>query len=278
MQAVVTPSSFGPCSAFIMAWQYRRLIARLAWREIESRYRGSLFGLFWAIAVPLLMLAVYTFVFSVVFEARWDRALQSKVDFAIILFAGLIVFGFFTECLNRSPGLMLENPAYIKKVVFPLEIMPWVSIVVALFNAAVSLIILLLLQLYVHGLPPLSAFLAPLIFLPLIFLTFGIVSILSSLGVYLRDIRYIVGILTTIIMFLSPVFYPLSAIPQKLQLWIYLNPLTTELEFFRKVLFTGGLNEREWLLFSVYSLATWLVAWAGYWWLVKTKKGFADVL
>lgn len=278
MQLPNTTTGLGPLSAFINAWQHRRLIGRLAWREIESRYRGSYFGLLWAVLVPLMMLGVYTFVFAIVFQARWNTALDSKLDFALILFAGLILFGFFTECINRSPGLMLENPAYIKKVVFPLEIMPWVTVVVALFNAAVSLLVWLVLFLIVHGLPPASFLLFPLIGFPLVLMTFGLTSILSSLGVYLRDVRYLVGIGTTILMFLSPIFYPISSIPDKVKIFIYLNPLTTSLEYFRKVLFTGALNGSEWFVFLCYLLASWTTAWIGFWWLNKTKKGFADVL
>lgn len=279
MRSTGSAALLGPTSPFVVGWQHRKLILRLARREIEARYRGSALGLAWSVLVPLMMLAVYTFVFAVVFKARWDVQLENQADFAMLVFSGLILFSFFAECLNRAPGLMFENVSYIKKVVFPLEIMPWVTIAVALFNALVGFVVMTVFYLALRGLPPVSAVFFPLLLVPLVLISFGFTCFLSSMGVYLRDIRQFTGVLTTVLMFLSPIFYPISAVPQSLQSWIYLNPLTVLLESSKQLLFWGRLPDaQEATQISLYFLSAWLFAWLGYVWFMKTKKGFADVI
>ena len=120
-------------------WRNRSLIVAMVKREVVGRYRGSIMGLAWSFFSPLLMLMIYTFVFSVVFKARWGvGGEESKTDFAIILFVGMIVHGLFAECVNRAPALILSNVNYVKKVIFPLEILPWVAFGSALFHTAIS--------------------------------------------------------------------------------------------------------------------------------------------
>ncbi len=252
------------------------MIARLAKREIDARYRGSVLGVIWAFVVPMLMLGVYTFVFSVVFRIRWEVPMEENGAFALILFSGLIIFNLFSECVTRAPGLMLENVSYIKKVVFPLEIMPWVSMLVALFNAAVSLLILLVFYLIVHGLPHLTVLLLPVVLFPFVLLIVGLGWFLASMGVFLRDVQPLVGVMTTMMMFLSPIFYPLSAIPETYRGFIQLNPLTPVLNASKSVIFWGQMPERvDWLL---YTVVFWVVGWLGFVWFQKTRKGFADVV
>lgn len=265
-----------PFSFITSAWENRVLVFRLAKREIESRYRGSLLGMFWSILVPVLLLSVYTFVFSVIFQSRWDRPVESRAQFALILFAGLILFNIFSECINRAPSLMLNYVSYIKKVVFPLEILPWVLILTALFNALVSFLVLLLGYFIFIGIPSIKILILPVFFLPLIMLTLGFSLFLSSLGVYLRDLQQVIGVVTMILMFLSPLFYPISAIPEKYRTIILLNPLCGLIEDFRGILFWDTLpNLGHWLVLLVLSF---LVSSTGYFWFIKTKKGFADVV
>ncbi|QCO00413.1 ABC transporter permease (plasmid) [Azospirillum argentinense] len=257
-------------------WQHRRLILRLAQRDLEARYRGSMLGLIWAVLTPLLMMGVYTFVFTVVFQARWGTSTGSKAEFAVMLFSGLVLFSIFSESLARAPGLMLENVSYIKKVVFPLEILPAVILLVALANAGISFLILEAFAIAVFGFPPLTILLFPLILLPLCLFTLGITWFLSSLGVFLRDIKQMVSVLVTVLMFVSPIFYPVSAIPEVYRPIIQLNPLTRLLEGARDVLFWGTLpNPLGWLLSTVIAYG---VAWLGYVWFMKTRKAFADVV
>ena len=259
-------------------WRHRTLIGRLSQRELAARYRGSMLGMVWAVLTPLLLLAVYTFVFRVVFKARWSMGSEEggNGEFALLLFSGLILFNIFAECINRAPGLMLENISYIKKVVFPLEIIPVVVLLGALVNAGISFIVLAAFYGPVFGWPPLTAVLLPAMVLPLALLSLGLSWFLASAGVFLRDIRQFIGVAVTMLMFLSPIFYPASALPEDLRLLTLLNPLTPALEQARGVLFWGQLPDAGlWLLSLAYGLAA---AWLGYAWFVKTRKGFADVV
>ena len=266
----------GIIELFASQWRNRQLIIQLTKRDVVGRYRGSVMGLAWSFFNPLLMLAVYTFVFSVVFKARWDVGGEDKVNFAIILFAGLIVYGLFAECINRAPILILSNANYVKKVVFPLEILPSVAICSALFHAGISLMVLLTAQLLFNQRLPWTVVIFPIILLPLLLATTGFAWLLSALGVYVRDIAQTTSILTTVLMFLSPLFYPITALPKNYQLWLHLNPLTFMIEEGRNVLIFG--NTPNWIGWGIALAASLLISAGGFWWFQKTRKGFADVL
>jgi lipopolysaccharide transport system permease protein len=269
-------TGIGPGAMLTAIRAHRPLIWRLAKRELAARYRGSLLGTLWAVLTPLLMLSVYTFVFRSVFQARWRSDEGSNGEFALLLFAGLILFNVFSECVSRAPGLMLENVSYIKKVVFPLEILPVVSLVVALCNAAIGFAILALFYGPVFGLPPVTVLLLPLPLLPLCLMTLGLSWFLSAAGVFLRDLRQVIGVAMTMLMFMSPIFYPISAIPEGFRPLLALNPLTPILEQARDLLFWGRLP--DWSVWFLTSAAGALCAWLGHLWFVKTRKGFADVV
>lgn len=196
-------------------WRNRNLIAALTRREVIGRYRGSVLGMLWSFFNPVFMLIVYTFVFSVVFKARWNARSDLKTEFALVLFAGLIVFNLFAECINRAPSLILSNVNYVKKVVFPLEVLPWVAMGSILFHTLVSLAVWLVSYFILFGVPHATVLLLPLVLLPLIFFVMGLSWFLASLGVYLRDVGQFIGIVTTVLMFLSPIFYPITALPEK---------------------------------------------------------------
>jgi lipopolysaccharide transport system permease protein len=191
-------------------WIYRDLVWQMTKRELVSRYRGSVLGLAWSFLNPVLMLAVYTFVFSVVFRPRWSGVREARAEFAVMVFSGMIAHGLFAECVNRAPGLILSNPNFVKKVVFPLEVLPWAIMGSALFHAAASLIVLLLFLPFAGISPHWTLIFVPAVLLPLVLLTIGLCWLLASLGVYLRDIVQTIGVITTILLFLSPVFYPVS--------------------------------------------------------------------
>ncbi|MDX9819575.1 MAG: ABC transporter permease [Desulfococcus multivorans] len=257
-------------------WRNRSLILALSRREVVGRYRGSFLGIFWSFFHPLFMLAVFTFVFSVVFQARWGGGSGSKTEFALVLFAGLIVFNLFAECINRAPGLILSNVNYVKKVVFPLEILPWVALGSAMFHAVISLGVWLIAYAFLFGLPHVTSLLLPLIFFPLALLVMGLSWMLASLGVYLRDVSQFVSILTTVLMFLSPIFYPASALPEAYRSFLLMNPLMPAIEQTRDVLFWGRIPDMS--FWGAYFLAAACIAWLGFAWFQKTRKGFADVL
>jgi lipopolysaccharide transport system permease protein len=275
---------------FQSLWSNRSLAWALVQREVASRYRGSVLGLLWSFVNPLLMLVVYTFVFSVVFKARWTTsntstvntientlsAAGSKAEFALILLAGLMVYSFFSECINRATTLIVGNTNYVKKVVFPLEILPWVVVGSALFNLGVNLVVWLLAYLVLFGLPHASTLLLPLIWLPLVLCTIGLSWLLASLGVFVRDTAQVVAVLTGTLLFLTPIFYPVNALPQEFQAWMYANPLTPVIEMTRNVLYWG--LPINWLLWAGHLAGSLIVAFLGHAWFQKTRKGFADVL
>jgi lipopolysaccharide transport system permease protein len=266
-----------PVSLGKSLWQHRQLIKQMAWREVVGRYKGSFIGLFWSFINPVLMLAVYTFVFSVIFKARWGiDGGDSKTSFALILFVGLIVHGLLAEVLNRAPSLIVSNVNYVKKVIFPLEVLPAISLIAALFHSMVSILVLLLASAAINFYLPWTVVLLPVVILPLIILIVGLSWILASLGVFIRDIGQTIGIITTVMLFLAPVFYPLSAMPEKYQPYILANPLTFIIEQAREVLIYGRLP--NWSGLGIYMLIAIGIAWAGYAWFQKTRKGFSDVL
>ncbi|NCN71313.1 MAG: ABC transporter permease [Rhodoferax sp.] len=257
-------------------WVNRQLITRMSNREIVGRYRGSIMGLMWSFLTPLFMLAIYTFVFSVVFRARWGTGEDSKTQFAIILFAGLIIHTLFSDVINRAPKLVLENVNYVKKVVFPVEILPVVQLVTAAFHALVSVFVLLAVSLVLNGAIPTTAIWFPLVVMPLLLLTLGLSWALASLGVYMRDIGQTIGLVTSAMLFLSPVFFPIQSLPPSMQSWMHLNPLTFIIEQSRAVLVRG--HHPNWGGLLLYALVATVVAWLGFAWFQKTRKGFADVL
>ena len=252
------------------------LVLQMIRREVVGRYRGSLFGLLWSFFNPVLMLTVYTFVFSMVFKSRWGQGNDNRYGFALTLFAGLIVFNLFSECVSRAPGLILSNVNYVKKVIFPLEILPWVSLGSSLFHACVSLAVLLVFLLLL-GMPlSWTVLLLPAVVLPLLPLIMGITWLLASVGVFVRDIGQFIGLAMTVLMFMSPIFYPVSALPESVRGYLFLNPMTFIIEQTREVLIFDRVPNLGGL--AIYSCISVLVAWAGLSWFQKTRKGFADVL
>lgn len=258
-------------------WSNRQLILQMTKRDVIGRYKGSVMGVMWSFLNPLFLLVIYTFVFSVVFKARWGTSLpESKTQFAILLFVGMIVHGLFAETLNRAPGLILSNVSYVKKIVFPLEILPVVAIGTALFHALVSVLVLVVAFVLINGYLQWTIVFLPLVLLPLIVLTLGAAWGLASLGVFLRDVAQPIGLIMTVLLFASPVFYPITALPEYIRPWLMLNPLTFVIEQARAVLVFGQIP--DWAGLAIYSLASLLIAWMGYAWFQKTRKGFANVL
>jgi lipopolysaccharide transport system permease protein len=249
--------SISPLELYKCFWRNKSLIKALIRRDVLGRYQGSVIGVLWSFLIPLFMLTVYTVVFSVVFNARWNTASESKTEFALILFAGLLVFNLFADCLNRAPTLILNNQNYVKKVVFPIEILPIVVIVFV-------------------GVPNETVFYLPIVIIPFSFFIMGLSWFVASLGVYLRDVNQFMGLLTTVLMFLSPIFYPVSALPEGYKKLIYLNPLAYIIEQVRNVMFFGVAP--KFIDLALYFLASMLISWLGFVWFQKTRGGFSDVL
>ena len=257
--------------------QNRSLILALTRRDIAGRYRGSSLGMLWSFVNPLIMLAVYTFAFGVVFGARWTSASDSTMEFAIILFAGMLVFNLFSECINRAPHLVLANPSYVKRVVFPLEVLPVVALGSSVFHMIVSFVVWLIFYVIAFGLPSIHILLLPFVMSPLILFTVGLSWFLASLGVYLRDVGQMVSSVTLMLLFMSAIFFPIEALPEHLRAPLMIaNPLVFHVEICRQVMIWGNLPAfRSWLIYFVFGL---VVASLGYMWFQKTRRGFADVL
>ena len=265
-----------PLSPYIALKRHFTLIVQMAKRDVASRYRGSFMGLFWSFFNPLLMLAIYTFVFGVIFKARWNMHVTSHIAFAIILFAGLNVSMMFTECANRASTLIVDNTNFVKKVVFPLETLSWSVLGAALFHLLIATVALLAIELIATHHLPWTVLLFPIVIA--VFLPFmaGTIWLLASLGVFFRDLKQAIAIVTTAMMFLAPIMYPMSMIPGQYRIFLYLNPLTVIAMASQNVLFLGELP--RWDHLALYFVVSCLFAWLAFAWFEKTRKGFADVV
>lgn len=256
------------CHGYLM-WQLTK-------REIVGRYRGSMIGVLWAFLHPLALLMVYTVVFKGVFGARWAGSSDSASEFGLFLFAGLIVHSFVSESVHRAPYLIVNNSNYVKKVIFPLEVLAWTSLGASLFHAGMSTITLILLAFVLQHSVSWTVFLFPLTMFPLALGTVGISWILASTGVFFRDIGHAMGPIMTIVLFLSPVFYPESAMPEALRPLLHANPLTFFINQTRDLLIWGKLPTGFEIM--TYCVAGYGLAWLGLFWFQKSRKAFADAL
>jgi lipopolysaccharide transport system permease protein len=258
-------------------WRQRDLIRQLTWREVTGRYRSSLLGIGWSFVTPLVMLALYTFVFGVVFKARWQSGATDDLrEFGLMLFAGLTAFSLFSECVTRAPSLIASSPNYVKKVVFPLEILPVTVVGSALFHACVSLAILLIARSALVGLPGWTVLLLPVVLVPIVCLALGLSWFLASLGVFLRDIGHSVALATQIVLFATPIFYPPSAVPRSLQPMVVLNPLSGIVENVRRVAVSGQLP--DWSAWAYSAIVGAAMLSLGHAWFASTKRAFGDVV
>lgn len=252
------------------------LLRNLAWRELTQRFRGSVLGLAWIYLQPIFMLVVYTFIFSVVFKVRWGEVGESKSEFAVLLFVGMSVFGFFSDCVGKSSQIIVQQPNLVKKVVFPLEVLPLSVLVAAFIQFLVNICALVVFDILAHGrLNPTALFL-PLVIFPLAVFTSGVCLALAALGVFLRDVGQAVGIGLSALLFLSPVFYPLSAMPEVYRGWLLLNPLTWPIEQARAVLVLGELPDFVGAI--IYGLLALLVLALGMRGFMSARPAFADVI
>lgn len=265
--------SGGPLSALRA---HRSLTWELARRDVLGRYRGASFGLLWSLFSPFLLLMVYTFAFGTVMASRWPQIESGHTHFSIVLFVGLIVHGFLAECLMRAPELIVSNPNFVKKVIFPLEILPWPMILSALFHAGMNVVVFLVLRLVLDGEVSWTFVLLPIVMLPLVVLALGISWFMASMAVYVRDIKQVTGALSMALLFLSSAMMPIEGIPLAYR-WIFkANPLTFIIDQAREVLLWGHMP--DWAGLGLYLLGASVVMYAGWAWFRFTRPGFADVL
>lgn len=261
----------------IHLWKYRSLIWMMGWREVVGRYRGSLIGMGWAFIQPLLMLVVYTFVFSVIFQARWGLlAEESRTSFALILFLGLISFRMFSEMLNMSSDMVVRNRIFVKKVLFPLEILPVVQLLGILIDAFLSLLIVILGAFLILNHIPLTALLLPIVWLPIILFALACGYYLASVGVFFRDVRTTSTVLTTVLFYASGIFYPISAVPSQYQVFWRINPIAVLVDYSRRVFFWG--SPPDWGPYMIWLSLSVIMFVSGFMCFMKMKRAFADVL
>jgi lipopolysaccharide transport system permease protein len=256
-------------------WRHRSLVLELARREFSGRYRGSFGGIVWSFAQPLFLLAVYTVAFGIILKARWSFS-GGTADYALMLFAGLIVFNAFSECLARSATLVTGNPNLVKKVVFPLELLPFITVAAALVHALIGVAVWLLGYALLFGAPRPTALLFPVVLVAFVPVLLGLGWLLSALGVIVRDIGQLTGMLSHALLFLTPIFYSIEAAPPALQGLLLANPLTFIVEQLRLVLFNGQLP--SWPGLAVYFALASLFAWGSLALFRRLRPGFADMV
>ncbi|OEE68507.1 sugar ABC transporter permease [Enterovibrio norvegicus] len=266
--------SYSLRQSFSNIFDNKELILALVKRDVLIRYKGSILGGLWNIINPLLMLAIYGFVFGIVFKAKWG--VDTDKNFAMILFCGLMVHTFVAEVINGCPLLIQSNANYVKKVVFPLEILPIKVVMVSLFNHIISLAILIFFIVSMGFGFAISWLYYPLLLFPLICISLGIGYIVTSMGAYVKDTAYIVGFITTILLFLSPIFYPVSAIPEKYHVFIFMNPFAYLIEQAREILIYDNMPDISGLVtYSIFSILFLLISMKFF---NKLKAGFSDVI
>ena len=268
--------ALSPLEPLRSVWRHRDLVWQLTERDARSRYRGSAGGLFWVVFHPLLMLGVYTLFFTELFPTRWSSGGATRSDFALILFIGLLLHGLLAEVLSRAPTLIVGNPNLVKKVVFPLDLLPVVSLGSTLFHFAIGIAIWLLFHVLQRGAPPPTALWLPVIVLPLAVLSLGLSWMLASLGVYLRDVVHVVPVLSTILLFASPIFYPIESLKEPLRTLVAMSPLTIPVEQARAVMIDG--RDPDFAALGAYACVALAIAYGGFAWFQGTRKGFADVV
>lgn len=268
--------TLAPLAPFASLWRNREVFRRVLWRDIQQAFRGSVLGLGWVVLIPLVLVAIYTFVFGAVLKSTWATPPRSPFEVPLIYFCGLIMFGFFMEVVTRSPVIIRDNRTYVTKIVFPVDILCWMVVGTALFKLCVNLLLLLVFLAVVHGGLPAGALWLPLLLLPFVLLMAGLGWLIAATGVYIRDLAHALAALGPVFMFLSPIFYALAQVPEGLRGVFLANPLTFILEQMRGLLFFGGtLGWRGYLVYWVAALAVFTL---GHLFFQRLRPGFADVV
>ena len=260
-----------------MLWQRRDLIAILSRREIDLKYKGTGLGVTWAVISLSLQLLIYTFVFGFIFNTRWNVESGNGIaGYAVILFAGLVSFSVFSETISRA-GTSISSASYlVKKVLFPIELLPVATLIAALFHAAVGLVLIVLVSILKFQAPEWTLILLPIVIIPLVLFTLGVAWIVAALGVFIKDMQFITSLFTQLLFFSSPIIYPLDIIPDRFQWVILLNPLSHCVEMFRQVVLFGEVPDVfSWLVLTIFCT---FIASIGFYLFVGMKREFADVI
>jgi lipopolysaccharide transport system permease protein len=270
-------SHWSPFCTFGVVWRYKSLIYQLTKRDFVQRYKGSYLGFAWALMTPLLFLLIYMFVFNVVMKARWGVSPdEGPMEFALGLFCGLILWGIFSEAVTSAPGLILSNSSYVTKTVFPLEILPIITVGSGLIRAVIGFVVLFVGLALFSGCLSWKIFILTLPIMGMIFFAMGTVWFLSAIGVFMRDVSHIVSVAVTLLFFLTPIVYPVSRVPPGFRIAVYANPFTHLVSAARAVTIWGKTPDWPWLMLSM--AISVLVFQTGYVFFMKSKSAFADVM
>lgn len=274
--AVKLDARLAPLEPFKSLWRHRELFRRVLVRDIQSSFRGSVLGLAWVVLIPLVLVALYTFVFGVVLKATWAIPTKTPYEVPLVFFSSLTVFGFFMEVITRAPNYIRDNKVYVTKIVFPIDILCWVLVGTALFKLTVNFTLLLLfLALFGDGVPA-QALVLPLLLVPFVLMAVGFAWLLASIGAFVRDLSHALQALAPVLMFVSPVFYALAQVPEAVRPIYLLNPLTFVIEQVRGILFFDQVVSVQ--AYIAYSLAAAAVYTVGFAFFQRLRPGFADVV
>lgn len=265
-----------PFKIMSSVFYHRKLIIQLSKKEIKAKYKGSYLGFLWSLITPIIMLLIYTLVFGVIFQSKWDIEVNNTHYFAMVLFIGLTTFNIFSEVIVGSVNIISNNVNYVKKVIFPLEILPIVVLCTSLFQNSINFLIIIAFSFLFLDIFSISILILPFYMLPFLLSIIGISWIISSVGVYIKDLNQVIGSLISGLLFLSPVFYPLEAIPDKFKPYFDLNPLTIIISDVRRIVLFGEIpSVLSWCGALIISV---LILSLGYKFFNSVKRGFSDVL
>ncbi|WP_051261565.1 ABC transporter permease [Desulfovibrio inopinatus] len=268
---------FNPVRLFDRLWAQRELIRETAGQEFRARYQGTQLGVLWTLLSPLLMLGVYTFVFGVIFKARWNPDVPSNLfEYALILFTGIVAYEVFSISLVQAPTLVVRNMVYVKKVVFPLEILAISSLLASFWGSVLSLLLVLAGVVIATGTLPWTAVFLPLAYIPLMLFTLGLMWFLAAAGVYLRDIQHLTTVLVQLYFFGTPILYPITLAPERMRFYLGLNPMHIIVDHFRRFLIFG--QTPDWIALGGVTCFGFLIFMIGYVVFMKSKRWFADAV
>lgn len=253
------------------------LLLNLLRREIYAKFKNSYMGLLWIFIIPLIMIFLYTFIFSFIFQSRVGGEIEvPRTYFALQLFSSLVLFNFFSDTFVKSISSISSNVNYVKKIIFPLDILCWVNLGESLFNLTISLMVWFLAYFIIVGVPNWHIIFLPLILLPYAFFIIGTSWIISSISVFVRDLQQVSNLIITILLFSSPIFYNLTTIPEKLQKFLFINPLTAPIVFSKQIFYEGTFPDLS--TFFIYSLFSVTIFFIGFCIFNILRKDFSDVL
>ena len=251
------------------------LVLSLARRDLISRYKGSALGVVWAVVTPMVMIAIFTFIFANIFGARFGPS-SSAWDYALYLFCGLLPWTMFQETLQRATTTIVSHANLVKRVLFPLEALPVALTLSSLANQMLGTIALIVATLILRKTLPITIFWLPLLLIPQTLLTVGAAWLIASLGVFLRDLAQGIGLVLLAWMYLTPIIYPESVVPDRYRGLLNLNPFTPLVRSYRQIMLEG--YGPDWMGLAYFSIFSFVMFCVGYWWFARTRKNFADVI